>query len=94
MKNVFTKHPHSIGESYLQHMKFATLFGIHMMLGGLACFIHAFVPFLFHSTGSNMLLTLTHNFVERMPGVEERVLKLAALIEAKKAKLNNSVAMN
>ena len=27
MKNLFTKHPHAIGETYFQHLKFAFIFG-------------------------------------------------------------------
>lgn len=83
MKNIFTEHPHSIGETYLQHMKFASQFGGNMLLGGLACFAHAIFPFLFQNTGSNILLKMTHNFVERMPSTEKRIVRLAELIGRK-----------
>lgn len=86
MKNIFTDHPHSIGESYLQHLKFAGKFGISMTLGGLACCIHACLPFLFKNTGSNVLLKMSYNFVERMPHLEGRTLELANLIATKKTK--------
>ncbi len=86
MKNIFTKHPDSIGESYLQHMKFALIFGARMLVGGVACVIHAIFPFLFEKTGSNVLLKMTQYFVERMPQAEERVVVLGKIIESKTKK--------
>lgn len=83
MRNIFTKHPHEIGESYFEHMKFASQFGFSMIIGGFACFIHALLPFIFQKTGSNVLLKMTETFVERMPNLEKRVLSLSALIEKK-----------
>lgn len=86
MKNIFTDHPHSIGETYLHHLKFASLFGMKMMAGGIACLLHAIFPFLFQKTGSNLLLEMTHDFVERMPRIEGKVAELSAVIEHKKSK--------
>ena len=84
MKNIFTDHPKSIGESYFQHLYFAFLFGLNMIIGGLACIIHAFLPFLFKKTGSDVLIKMTHHFVERMPQLEERVMCIHECIEKKK----------
>ena len=55
---LFTKHPESVGETYLQHLAFATGFGSRMIAGGLACFVHGFLPFLFTTTGSRTVLAL------------------------------------
>lgn len=85
MKNIFTEHPHSIGETYFQHMKFACLFGMKMLLGGLACIIHAFLPFLFQKTGSKLLLDMTSHFVERMPSLDDKVRDLYLTLERKKS---------
>ena len=65
MKNIFTKHPHSLGETYIEHLFAALLFGGKMLLGGFACIIHAVFPFLFETTGSSMLFKLTQRFTER-----------------------------
>lgn len=86
MKNIFTEHPHSINETYPQHFKFASLFGIKMIIGGLACLMHAIFPFLFKNTGSNFLMRMTHNFIARMPTIEGRAAELVEMIEHKKAK--------
>jgi len=53
--NPFTAHPVSVGETYLQHGRFAFAFGMRMLLGGLAAMVHAALPFLFVSTASGVL---------------------------------------
>ena len=58
MIRLFTDHPHSVGESYLEHLCFATTFGGRMLKGGLACVAHGLLPFLFTTTGSRTVLAL------------------------------------
>jgi hypothetical protein len=65
--NIFTKHPQSIGESYFKHLQFATVFGIKMIMGGLACLLHGIFPFVFQSTGSRIILELHTQFTKRNP---------------------------
>lgn len=84
MKNIFTEHPHSIGETYFQHLKFAFIFGGNMVIGGLACIIHAIFPFLFQKTGSNYLIRMTYHFIDRTPQLETRFTALSECIEKKK----------
>ncbi len=86
MDNFFTKHPHQIGESYFQHLKFAGAFGLNMLVGGFACILHAIFPFVFEKTGSNKLLSMTRNFVERMPKVDDRVVDIGRIINERKTK--------
>jgi hypothetical protein len=85
MKNPFTNHPNSIGETYFQHLFHALKFGFKMIAAGIACIIHAVFPFLFEKTGSNSLLKMTHRFIKRMPHMESRVAKLSQLINEKKS---------
>lgn len=82
--NIFSKHPNSVGETYFQHLGFAFAFGANMIIGGFACMIHAIFPFWFEQTGSDYLLKLTKNFIERMPTLDDRVIELGNLIEKKK----------
>ena len=37
--NPFTAHPASVGETYLQHLRFAFRFGVKMTAGGLAAIV-------------------------------------------------------
>ena len=54
MRNPFTAHPHSVGESYLEHGLFACRYGAKMTAGGLAALLHGVFPFLFETTGSRI----------------------------------------
>ncbi len=54
MKNPFTAHPSSVGESYMQHGVFACRYGAKMTAGGIAAFVHGVLPFLFKTTGSRI----------------------------------------
>src|SRR3989442_1441770 len=55
MRNPFTIHPASVGETYGRHFRFALAFGARMTLGGLAAAVHAIFPFLFITTPSDAL---------------------------------------
>lgn len=55
---MFTDHPASVGETYGEHFGMASGFGIRMILGGLACLVHGFLPFLFTKTGSKIVTEL------------------------------------
>jgi hypothetical protein len=50
--NLFTNHPHSVDETYLEHMIYATSYGFKMIFAGIASIIHAIFPFLFETTAS------------------------------------------
>lgn len=55
MANPFTDHPNTVGETYLQHARFAAGFGFRMIVGGVACLAHAVFPFLCVRTGSKAI---------------------------------------
>jgi hypothetical protein len=55
LRSLFTEHPASVDETYGEHMAMATRFGCRMLLGSLACFVHALLPFLFVRTGSQII---------------------------------------
>lgn len=65
MLNPFTEHPNSIGETYIEHAKFASLSGVHLIIAGIACIIHGFLPFLFVHTGSQTVGDLHEKFSRR-----------------------------
>lgn len=73
----FTEHPASVGETYGEHFVHANSFGIRMVLGGIACMLHGFLPFLFMKTGSNQIQTLHGRMVvnrSKMPEVLDFVI--------------------
>lgn len=59
----FTDHPASVNETYFQHMGMAFGFGGRMLLGSLACFVHAFFPWLCLTRGSDTIRQLHHRMV-------------------------------
>lgn len=81
MKNIFTNHPHSVGESYFQHFFFALSFACKMLAAGVVCLIHAVFPFLFEKTGSNILMSIIHEVLQRLPKNDPRVIALSKLFE-------------
>ncbi len=72
IQRLFTEHPRSVDESYLQHLAAALGFSVRLALAALACLVHAFLPFLFVKTGSAMITTLHDRMVtnrhRRPPG--------------------------
>ena len=58
IRKAFTEHPASVGENYLEHVRHANSFGLRMVIGGLACMLHGFLPFLFVKTGSEQISLL------------------------------------
>jgi hypothetical protein len=59
MKKIsFTEHPASVGENYFEHLRHASSFAASMISGGVACLVHALLPFLFTHTGSAVISTL------------------------------------
>ena len=60
---IFTDHPHSVGESYGEHLVTASGFGLRMIIAGLACMVHAVLPFLFVKTGSAQISVLHDRMV-------------------------------
>ena len=58
----FTEHPASVGETYTQHLFAALSFSFTMARAAVCCAVHAFLPFLFTTTGSRAVEEL----VDRM----------------------------
>lgn len=52
MKSLFTEHPAAVGETYGEHMATAGWFARELLVAGLACAVHALLPFLFVRTAS------------------------------------------
>lgn len=58
----FTSHLKSVDETYFQHMGHALSFTCALFLGAFVCLVHAFFPFLFEKSGSNII----HRLHDRM----------------------------
>ena len=58
MKNIFTKHPNSIGETYIKHLIKGLGFSLKLLSISLKVFIHAIFPFFFEHSASNKVAEL------------------------------------
>lgn len=65
MHRLFTEHPGSVGETYGEHLVQASYFGGRMILAGLACMLHALLPFLCVRTGSQAIEELNAKMLAR-----------------------------
>jgi hypothetical protein len=72
MLRLFTDHPRSVGETYLEHLRFACTFGVRMVSGGVACFCHGVLPFLFTTTGSRTVLGLHEQMTRQRADTVQR----------------------
>ena len=59
----FVEHPRSVGETYFEHLRAASSFGVSMVVGGLGCLVHALLPNLFATTGSRTVRGLYERMV-------------------------------
>lgn len=59
----FTAHPESVGETYTEHFGTAMWFSLRMILAGLACMVHAVLPFVFVRTGSRAITELNDRMI-------------------------------
>lgn len=72
MQNPFTKHPHSIGENYIEHCIEALYLFVRLTYSGLAMIIHAFLPFLFTKTASNTIFYFHDRFSKRLAALKKQ----------------------
>ena len=63
--NPFTKHPKSVGETYLQHMWCALKFSVKLYYLSYIALIHSIFPFLFEYTASRGVKDLNDCMKER-----------------------------
>jgi len=64
----FTRHPAAVGETYGEHLVFASGIGGRMVIAGLACMLHGIFPFLFERTGSRTILELHRSVTQGRRG--------------------------
>jgi hypothetical protein len=58
ISKLFTEHPTSVRKTYTQHFGHAIGFGTRLVVAGIACILHGFMPFIFFRTGSRTVAKL------------------------------------
>ena len=72
LKRLFVEHPQSVGESYGEHFSVASWYGLRLLGAGMACMVHAALPFLFVRTGSATIERLHGHMSGRLGPLGER----------------------
>ncbi|MDR7038459.1 hypothetical protein J2X36_003223 [Methylobacterium sp. BE186] len=65
LKRLFTEHPSSLGESYMQHMRASLSYAVPLLGASLAAFVHAAFPFLFKTAASASVKRLYNRMSNR-----------------------------
>lgn len=65
--NLFTAHPHAVGESYTQHFGVAMSYSWRMFKAAACALVHAFLPFAFEKTASTMVRQMVADMDKRIP---------------------------
>jgi hypothetical protein len=63
LKQKFTEHPETVGETYGEHFVTAMGFSLSLMKAALCCLVHAILPFMFEKTGSECITCLHDRMV-------------------------------
>jgi hypothetical protein len=64
-QKVFLDHPADVGETYGEHLREASGFGLRMIGGGVACMIHALLPAVFVTSASTTVAGLHETLVRK-----------------------------
>ena len=62
---LFVDHPKSVDENYVEHFRVAGSFGVAMIWGGIKTLVHAIVPGMCITSGSDTVKRLNHIIVEQ-----------------------------
>ena len=65
MKNIFTEHPNSAGQSYSEHFWFALTIAGTCLVITIVATIHSMLPMIFKNTGSTLLQQLNSKIEAR-----------------------------
>jgi Family of unknown function (DUF6356) len=76
---LFIDHPRSVDESYWQHFGVAFRFGCAMGKGAIGAFVHALVPGLCITTGSDTALKLTQGIIAQRRAKGEDVSQMLSV---------------
>ena len=63
LKQKFTEHPATVGETYGEHFGTAMGFSLALLKAAFCCGVHAILPFMFEKTGSECITGLYDRMV-------------------------------
>jgi hypothetical protein len=78
-RRLFLDHPASVGESFGEHFLVASGFGLRMVSGGARCMLHAWLPFLFKTAGSDTVAALHAELVTKRNAARAAQTQMATI---------------
>lgn len=63
LRGLFSDHPSSVNETYLEHMQMSSSFGVWLFMAMICAFVHALLPFMFETTASGIIKRLYSRMV-------------------------------
>ncbi len=72
LRKVFLDHPAEVNESYAEHFGVASRFGLKMIWGGLSALVHAFIPALCKTKGSETITRLHAQLIRNRAEVRDQ----------------------
>ncbi len=72
LKDRFTDHPATVGESYTEHFSSAMGFSLSMFKAAFCCGVHAIFPFMFEKTGSQCITGLYDRMVTNRSRLKDK----------------------
>ena len=73
LKQRFTEHPASVGETYGEHFVAAMGFSLSMLRASFCCAVHAILPFCFEKTGSACITGLYDRMVTNRSKLAKKI---------------------
>ncbi|MBA3897816.1 MAG: hypothetical protein H0X36_11940 [Sphingomonadaceae bacterium] len=76
---IFLQHPRTVGESYFEHFGVASSFGLAMIGGGAKALVHAVLPNLCETSGSDTIRRLHSIMVEKRGAKRDATVEMMSV---------------
>src|SRR3954463_7151447 len=91
IRELFTSHPASVGETYGEHMRVALSFAGPLAKATDAALVHAFLPFLFTTPATRTVKRLYDRMTRRCAACPKAALHRPDLVAARRPGLSSAV---
>ena len=78
-RRIFLDHPAEVEEGFFEHFRVAASFGLTMIRGGLGALVHAFIPALCVTSGSDTIRRLNTLMVEKRGGTRNATVEMLSV---------------
>ena len=76
---IFLDHPKTVGESYWEHFRVAGSFGVAMVTGGVKAMVHAALPNVYETAGSDTIRRLHTIMVEKRGAKRDATMEMLSV---------------